>query len=67
MKNENRPVSFIEALNKFDSTLYQSVHRIVHIGATLPVSVTSSERSFSSYHRLKSIYVTKQTKKDVMD
>jgi len=31
----------------------QSVYRFLRIGATLPVSVATSERSFSSFRRLK--------------
>jgi hypothetical protein len=53
MPNENQSVFFIEALNKCDSMLYQSVHRVLRIGSTLSVFVASSERSFSSFLRLK--------------
>ncbi|KAE9523789.1 hypothetical protein AGLY_015849 [Aphis glycines] len=50
---EKRPKTFINALNFCESTLYQSVHRFLKIRATFPVSVASSERSFSCFRRLK--------------
>jgi len=53
MSKDKRPKTFIDALNTCDSTLYQSIHRFLQIGATLPVSVTTSERSFSCLRRLK--------------
>lgn len=46
--NEKQPKTFVAALNKCDSMLYPSIHRFLKIGATLPVSVAESERSFSS-------------------
>lgn len=53
MSKDKRPKTFIDALNYCDSILYQSIHRFLQIGATLPVSVASSERSFSCLRRLK--------------
>ncbi|XP_025406829.1 zinc finger MYM-type protein 1-like [Sipha flava] len=53
MSKDKRPKSFIDTLNTCDSTLYQSIHRFLQIGATLPVSVATSERSFSCLRRLK--------------
>lgn len=45
--------TFIDTLNICDSTLYPTIHRCLKIGATLPVSVASGERSFSCLRRLK--------------
>lgn len=53
MSKENLPTNFMEALNQCDETLYRSIFRFIKIAATLPVSVASSERSFSSLRRLK--------------
>lgn len=33
--------------------IFPTIHRFLQIGATLPVSVASSERSFSTLRRLK--------------
>lgn len=53
MSKDKRPKTFIDTLNNCDSALYQSIHRFLQIGATLPVSVATSERSFSCLRRLK--------------
>jgi len=53
ISKDKRPKTFIETLNNCDSTLYPSIHRFLQIGATLPVSVATSERSFSCLRRLK--------------
>lgn len=50
---EGLPETFIDAINSCDTTLYPSVRRFLQIGATLPISVAPSERSFSSLRRLK--------------
>ncbi|XP_025416760.1 52 kDa repressor of the inhibitor of the protein kinase-like [Sipha flava] len=50
---EKRPKTLIDTLNFCEFTSYQSIHRFMHIRATLPISVTLSERSFSCFHRLK--------------
>ncbi|XP_016657170.1 uncharacterized protein LOC107882780 [Acyrthosiphon pisum] len=60
---EKRPKTFVDALNFCESTLYQSIHRFLQIGATLPVSVASSERSFSCLRRLKT-YLRNKTAED---
>jgi len=48
------------------TNLHQSIHRFLQIGATLPVSVASSERSFSCLCRLKT-YLRNKTAKDRLD
>ncbi|XP_055907106.1 zinc finger MYM-type protein 1-like isoform X1 [Eupeodes corollae] len=53
MSDEKRPKNFIDALSVCDASLYKTVHRYMQIGATLPVSVATSERSFSCLRRLK--------------
>lgn len=63
MPKDKRSGTFIAALNDCDKTLYPSIHRFLQIGATLPVSVASSERSFSSLRRLKT-YLRNKTGED---
>jgi len=63
MSKDKRPKTFIDTLNNCDSTLYQSIHRFLQIGATLPVSVASSERSFSCLRKLKT-YLRNKTGED---
>ncbi|XP_044574048.1 52 kDa repressor of the inhibitor of the protein kinase-like [Drosophila ananassae] len=46
-------VQIIEALDVCDETFYPTVYRFLQIGATLPETVASSERSFSTLRRLK--------------
>jgi len=41
------------ALNQTDERLFSSVHKILKIGVTLPVTTASAERSFSTLKRLK--------------
>ncbi|CAI6356965.1 unnamed protein product [Macrosiphum euphorbiae] len=53
MSKDKRPRTFIETLNYCNSALYPSIHTFLQIGATLPVSVATSERSFSCLRRLK--------------
>lgn len=48
-----RELGFIETLNKCDMCLFPTIHKILKIAASLPVSVASSERSFSTLRRLK--------------
>ncbi|XP_036327229.1 52 kDa repressor of the inhibitor of the protein kinase-like [Rhagoletis pomonella] len=50
---EHRPTTFIDALNVCNQSLYPKVYRFLQIGATLPVTVASSERSFSTLRRIK--------------
>ncbi|XP_032309426.1 52 kDa repressor of the inhibitor of the protein kinase-like [Drosophila ananassae] len=52
--SKEKPIkTFIEALDVCDETFYPTVYRFLQIGATLPVTVASSERSFSTLRRLK--------------
>lgn len=60
---EKRSGTFIGALNDCEKTLYPLIHRFLQIGATLPVSVAPSERSFSSLRRLKT-YLRNKTGED---
>ncbi|XP_003243634.1 uncharacterized protein LOC100570690 [Acyrthosiphon pisum] len=53
MSKDKRPRTFIETLKNCNSALYPSIHTFLQIGATLPVSVAISERSFSCLRRLK--------------
>lgn len=53
MSKDKRPRTFIETLINCNSALYPSIHTFLQIGATLPVSVAISERSFSCLRRLK--------------
>ncbi|KAF0710222.1 zinc finger MYM-type protein 1-like, partial [Aphis craccivora] len=53
ISKDKRPKTFIETLNNCNSVLYPSIHTFLQIGATLPVSVATSERSFSCLRRLK--------------
>ncbi|XP_050541301.1 zinc finger MYM-type protein 1-like [Daktulosphaira vitifoliae] len=57
------PETFINALNHCDSTLYPTIHRFLQVGATLPVSAATSERSFSCLRRLKT-YLRNKTGED---
>ncbi|XP_008179664.1 uncharacterized protein LOC103308298 [Acyrthosiphon pisum] len=60
---DKRPKTFIDALNFCESTLHESIHRFLQIGATLLVSVASSERSFSCLRSLKT-YLRNKTVED---
>lgn len=48
-----RPKTFLEALDVCDVQFYKQIYRLLQISATLPVTVASSERSFSTLRRLK--------------
>jgi len=48
------PCTFIDAINCCDELLFPKVYQYLKIGATLPVTVASVERSFSTLKRLKS-------------
>jgi len=53
MSKDKRSRTFIETLNNCNSALHPLIHTLLQIGATLPVSVATSERSFSCLRRLK--------------
>jgi hypothetical protein len=48
------PCTFIDAINCCDKLLFPKVYQYLKIGATLPVTVASVERSFSTLKHLKS-------------
>ncbi|XP_043065493.1 52 kDa repressor of the inhibitor of the protein kinase-like [Drosophila ficusphila] len=50
---KERPKSFIEALDVCNRRLNPQIYRLLQICGTLPVTVASSERSFSTLRRLK--------------
>jgi hypothetical protein len=50
---DRRPTSFVALLNECPVSLWPSIHRIVKLAATLPVTVATNERSFSTLRRLK--------------
>lgn len=50
---EERPLTFIDALNFCDSSLFPSTHTILKVCATLPVTIATPERSFSTLKRIK--------------
>jgi len=53
MSKDKRPKTFIESLSNCNSALYLSIHTLLQIGATLPVSVATSEQCSSCLRRLK--------------
>jgi len=53
-KAEDRPCSFRDALHHCEQNTFPQVFNFLQIGATLPVSVATVERSFSTLKRLKS-------------
>jgi len=53
-KAQDRPRSFIDALHHCEQNMFPQVFNFLQIGATLPVSVATVERSFSTLNRLKS-------------
>ncbi|XP_050337620.1 52 kDa repressor of the inhibitor of the protein kinase-like [Bactrocera neohumeralis] len=53
LNQSKRSKTFLDALNCCDAKIFKTVHRFLKIGATIPISVASSERSFSSLRRLK--------------
>ncbi|KAK4886129.1 hypothetical protein RN001_002400 [Aquatica leii] len=56
---EKKPSNFIDC----DRNLYPTMWKLIQIGATLPISVATSERSFSSLRRLKT-YLRNKTGED---
>lgn len=53
-KKKTIPATALEALDECDEEIYPLLNQLLSIFATLPVSVASAERSFSSLRRLKS-------------
>lgn len=53
-KNQGKlPDSVLEALENCDLDMYPTIHKLLSILATLPVSAATAERSFSTLRRLK--------------
>ncbi|ESN95644.1 hypothetical protein HELRODRAFT_86572 [Helobdella robusta] len=49
----SQPKTAIEALALCNSNLYPTIHSLLSILCTMPVSVATAERSFSTLRRLK--------------
>jgi len=49
----NPPRNALEAIAVCNQQIFPTVHKLLHILATLPVTTASSERSFSTLRRLK--------------
>jgi hypothetical protein len=49
-----KPKYFISCLNECDKHIFPSLHKILKIGATIPVTTATCERSFSTLRRVKS-------------
>lgn len=47
------PKTAVETMDQCDADVYPNIKRLLHILATLPVSVATAERSFSTLKRLK--------------
>lgn len=50
---KERPFTFIDSLNFCEESAFPNIHTILQICATLPVSVATAERSFSTLKRIK--------------
>lgn len=50
---KEKPFTFIDALNKCNKNIFPNIYNIIKICATLPVTVASAERSFSTLKRIK--------------
>ena len=48
-----RPSTGLDSLLHCDSTFYPSIHKLLQILVTLPLTTATAERSFSSLRRLK--------------
>jgi hypothetical protein len=59
----NQPKYFISCLNECSKHIFPSLHKILKIGATIPVTTATCERSFSTLRRVKS-YVRNATGQD---
>lgn len=53
MNNGRIPETALEVLDVCDVDMFPAIHTLIHILATLPVSVATAERSFSTLRRLK--------------
>lgn len=50
---KERPHTFIDSLNLCDELIFPNIFKLIQICATIPVSVASAERSFSTLKRVK--------------
>lgn len=50
---KERPFTFIDSLNLCDESIFPNIFKMLQIFATIPVSVASVERSFSTLKRIK--------------
>lgn len=50
---DQRPITALVALTKCDDEIFPTIRLYLQILATLPVSVSSAERSFSTLRRVK--------------
>lgn len=50
---DEAPNNFMDALNFCDKSVFPNVHKILTICATLPVTIATPERSFSTLKRVK--------------
>lgn len=53
LNREELPRSFIDSLNYCDDSVFPNIHNILKLCATLPVTVATPERSFSTLKRIK--------------
>jgi hypothetical protein len=51
--DEQKPQTLLETLNVTNQDLYHKIYAICTVLITMPVSLASSERSFSAMHRIK--------------
>lgn len=53
LSSDQKPQTFIDAFNLCDKNVFQNVNAILKVCATLPVTIATPERSFSSLKRIK--------------
>ena len=53
--NEETPTDIMAILDSCDSTFYPNINHLLRVLATLPVSTTEVERSFSTLKRVKTL------------
>lgn len=63
---DDKPRTFIDALRFCDELMFPNVHSLLKIGSSLPVTVSSVERSFSSLKRIKT-YLRNSTQENRLD
>jgi hypothetical protein len=55
MVGEQKPQTLLETLNVTHQDLYPNIYAIFTVLITMPVSLASSERSFSAMRRVKKL------------